>query len=91
MTSPIASVTPPYKPAPYLVWGPGAFLTSEELLRYFDGLLTPFRSVASWSTNDFLDFYESLGCINTAPQMVFERLIGNVRVFFSPLQPPVPN
>lgn len=31
------SVTPAYRPAPYLVSGPGAFLTADELTRYFEG------------------------------------------------------
>ncbi|KAL0631756.1 hypothetical protein Q9L58_009385 [Maublancomyces gigas] len=56
------AVTPAYRPAPHLLSGPGAFLTSDELTRYFE------------------DFYTSLEFINTAPQMVFERLIGNLCV-----------
>lgn len=80
MTSPDLSATPRYRPAPYLVHGPGAFLTSEELVQYFEGWLAPSRCVVCWFTDAFLDFYSSLGCVNTAPQMVFERLIGNVRV-----------
>ncbi|KAL0636387.1 hypothetical protein Q9L58_004637 [Maublancomyces gigas] len=59
---PDPNVIPPYRPAPYLVSGPGAFLTHEELMLAFE------------------DFHASLQFVNIAPQMVFERLIGNLRV-----------
>lgn len=73
--------TPSYRPAPYLISGPSAFLTSDELMRYFEGWLVPSSCVACWLTDTLVDFYASLGYVNTAPQMVFERLIGNVRDF----------
>lgn len=78
---PDLSVTPPYRPAPYLIPGPGAFLTSEELTQYFEGWLGPTSYPTYESTDAFLDFYSSLEYVNTAPQIVFDRLIGNVHVF----------
>lgn len=54
---------------------------------HFRGIGTIFRRSAPPSpdlacqwTKVFLDFHASLKFVNTAPQMVFERLIGNVRI-----------
>lgn len=80
----MSSPAPPYTPAPLLI--ASSRLTAQELVTHFQGPFTGSLLPLSlcYLTPRSVDFSNNLRYVAAAPELVFERLVGNVRS--SPLE-----